>query len=214
MYLENLVFDALDPRRLGRFWEQMLGAEPLTDEPAGYETRLHHPGGPDLDLCFQPVPEPPSEPLRLQLVLAPSVAPAKSLADPEGSPFAVADDEEYADTGPLVAVRLSSAGLERDGELWTWLTGWTPVSGAAPVSLRHPSLRGPALELSPETKPKAGKNRRHLDVRLETGDDPDEVERGILERGGRAFDHDWGDLPWRPYVDGSGNEFCVLPSRG
>src|SRR5688500_12793773 len=109
MYLENLVFDALDPRRLGRFWEGLLGTEALTDEPAGYEPRLHHPGGPDLDLCFQPVPEAPSEPLRLHLVLAPTVVPAESLADPEGTPFAVADDEAYADTGPLVAVRLSSA---------------------------------------------------------------------------------------------------------
>jgi len=214
MYLENLVFDALDPHRLGRFWEATLGTETLTDEPAGYETRLHHPGGPELDLCFQPVPDSPSEPLRLQLVLAPSVVPAGSLADPEGTPFVVADEEEYADTGPLVALRLACADLDRDGDLWTWLTGWTPVPGAAPVSLRHPSLHGPVLELRPETEPKGGKNRRHLDVRLESGDDPAQVARGIVERGGRELDHDWGDLPWRSYVDGSGNELCVLPARG
>ena len=24
---------------------------------------------------------------------------------------------------------------------------------------------------------------------------------------------DWGDLPWRSYVDPSGNEFCILPAR-
>lgn len=60
MYLENLVVDALDPQRPGRFWSAALGAEPLTDEPGIYETRLSVEGGPELDLCFQPVSEPPS----------------------------------------------------------------------------------------------------------------------------------------------------------
>ena len=46
MYLENLVFDAVDPQRLGRFWEAVVGGETLTDEPAGYETRLVVAGGP------------------------------------------------------------------------------------------------------------------------------------------------------------------------
>ncbi len=55
MYLENLVFDAVDPQRLGRFWEAAVGGERLTDEPEGYETRLTVEGGPVLDLCFQRV---------------------------------------------------------------------------------------------------------------------------------------------------------------
>ena len=59
-----------------------------------------------------------------------------------------------------------------------------------------------------------GKNRMHLDVRLEPGDDADEVARGIAERGGRELHPDWGDLPWRFFADPSGNEFCVLPARG
>ena len=49
MYLENLVFDAVSPRELGRFWEAALGTEPLTDEDEGYETRLAVAGGPTLD---------------------------------------------------------------------------------------------------------------------------------------------------------------------
>mgnify|MGYP003124422945 CR=1 FL=1 len=48
MYLENIVFDAVDPRRLGTFWQDLLGAELLTDSPEGFETRLSIPGGPDL----------------------------------------------------------------------------------------------------------------------------------------------------------------------
>lgn len=239
MHLENLVFDALDPPRLGRFWEAALDAETLTDEPDGFETRLHHPGGPDLDLCFQRVPEPPSEPLRLHLDLrggdqqqdtvdrlldlgarhldiGQGDVPWVVLGDVEDNPFCVMEEREvYVDTGPIAALPLDSADPDRDGELWEWLTGWTPAPVAAPVSLRHPSRRGPLLELCLEAEPKGpAKNRLHLDVRLERGEDPDQVARGIAERGGREFDHGWGTLPWRVYLDGSGNQFCVLPAPG
>ena len=33
MFLENLGIDALDPQRLGRFWETALGTTTLTDAP-------------------------------------------------------------------------------------------------------------------------------------------------------------------------------------
>jgi hypothetical protein len=52
-----------------------------------------------------------------------------------------------------------------------------------------------------------------LDIRLEDGDDPDEVAAGIVDRGGRELRPNWGELPWRIYADPSGNELCVLPSR-
>ncbi len=69
MFLENVVIDAVEPQRLGRFWEAALGGERLTDEPHGFETRLTIVDGPVLDLCFQRVPEPPLEPPRLHLDL-------------------------------------------------------------------------------------------------------------------------------------------------
>jgi hypothetical protein len=121
----------------------------------------------------------------------------------------------YADTGPVAALPLDSADPDRDAEFWSWLTGWTDVTGVAPRSLRHPSRRGPLLELCPEATPKsAAKNRLHLDVRLETGDDPDGVAARIAERGGAPLHHpEWGELPWRSYTDPSGNELCVLPAR-
>ena len=71
---------------------------------------------------------------------------------------------------------------------WSWLTGWTEAAGVAPRSLRHPSLRGPLLELCSEPAPKrATKNRLHLDVRLEAGEDPDDAAAGIAEHGGREL---------------------------
>ncbi len=40
MFLENLVIDAVDPLRLGRFWEAALGTTALTQPQDLYETRL------------------------------------------------------------------------------------------------------------------------------------------------------------------------------
>jgi len=237
MRLENLVVDALDPQRLGRFWQAALDGEPLTDEPGIFETRVAFGDGPFLDLCFQPVPDPPSAPPRLHLDLrggdrqaevverllelgarhldiGQGAVPWVVLADPEGNPVCVMEPRAaYAGTGPVAALPLDSADPDRDVALWTWLTGWTEVEGVAPHSLRHPSRRGPLLELVPEVAVKGqAKNRLHLDLRLEAGEDPDEVAAGIAERGGRPLETDWGELPWRSYTDASGNEFCVLPA--
>ena len=237
MYLENLVTDSVDPQRLGRFWEAAVGGEQLTDEPAGYETRLAVEDGPVLDLCFQRVAEARSEPPRLHIDLSAGAGQAEVvdrllglgarrldigqahvpwvvLADPEGNPFCVLEERaEYVDSGPVAALPLASADPRRDAEFWSWLTGWTITGGDAPGTLRHPSTRGPLLELRPEAARKGThKNRLHLDVRLEHGEDPDGVGEAIVVRGGRELRPPWGELPWRHYADPSGNEFCVLPA--
>lgn len=238
MYLENLVLDALEPQRLGRFWEAVVGGERLTDEPDGFETRLRVPSGPALDLCFQRVTEPAIGPPRLHVDLSCGVGHAEeverllglgarelgtgqgdvtrvALADLEGNPFEVLEDRAAsADTGPIAVLRLDSVDPDRDTEFWSWLTGWTHVAGEWPRSLRDPSLLGPLLELCPEPAPKgASKNRQHLDIRLESGDHPDRVAASIVGWGGLELHPDWGELPWRLYADPSGNEFCVLPAR-
>ena len=239
MFLENLVVDAVEPQQLGRFWEAVVGGERLTDERDILETRLTVAGGPVLDLCFQRVPEPPTLPPRLHLDLACGSrqeqeverllglgarhldigqrdVPWVVLADPEGNPFCVSEERAaYAGSGPLAALALHSADPDRDASFWAWLTGWTEVAGDAPRSLRHPSGLGPLLELCDEPGPKGStKNRLHLDVRLEPGDDPDDVAAGIAERGGRELLHpEWGELPWRHHEDPSSNEFCVLAAR-
>ena len=239
MYLENLVFDAVEPQRLGRFWEAVVGGGRLTDEPDAFETRLTVEGGPVLDLCFERVPEAPVGPPRLHLDLRGGARQAGEvdrllelgarrldigqvdvpwvvLADVEGNACCVMEDRSaYADSGPIAALPLDSADPERDAAFWSWLTGWRSVAGVAPQSLRHPSLRGPLLELCPEPAPKGpAKNRLHLDIRLEASDDPDAVDTSIAQRGGRELHRpEWGELAWRLYADPSGNDFCVLPSR-
>lgn len=238
MYVENIVFDAVDPQLLGRFWEAAVGGEVLTDEPDIFETRLHSDGGPTLDLCFQRVPEKPKEPLRLHLDLFGGTGQAETverliglgarhldigqgsvpwvvLSDVEGNPFCVIEKRAaYSETGPIVAIPIDAADPRRDVSFWSWLTGWGSVDAVVPQSLRHPSRRGPFLEFCLESQ-SAGteKNRMHLDIRLEPSDDPDLVAAEISERGGSELHPGWGDLPWRVYRDPSGNEFCVLPAR-
>ncbi len=239
MFLENVVFDATDPHTLGRFWEVVLGTETLTDEPEGYETRLAVPGGPVLDLGFQRVTEAPTEPQRLHLDLRGGAeqqqvvdrllalgarhvdigqgdVPWVVLADPAGNPFCVLEQRsEYDDAGPLAALPLAVANPEREHAFWAWLTGWVPIDGTGMRSLQHPSRRGPLLEMLPESAPKGEvKNRMHLDIRLEPGDDVDAIAREIDERGGQEKNFGWGELPWRHFADPSGNEFCLLPARG
>lgn len=239
MRLENIAIDAVNPVRVAEFWEAALGAERQFTSLDLLETRLTVPDGPWFDICIQQVPTPPAGPLRLHLDLlggerqeetvdqllslgarhldiGQGEVPWVVLADPEGLPFCVMEERaEYSHTGPIAALPLDSADPDRDADFWAWLTGWVDVDSSIPRALRHPSLRGPLLELCHEHGTKgADKNRVHLDVRPEADDDPEEVVAGILERGGRELGHEWGDLPWRVFLDPSGNEFCVLgPAR-
>lgn len=239
MYLENIVIDAVDPSRVGRFWQDLLGSRQLTDAAEGFETRLEIEGGPVLDLCFPTVPAVPEGSARLHLDLRGGAAQgqvvsrARSLGaepldigqgdvpwvvmgDVAGNAFCVMEERDcYNASGPIAAIPIDSTDPESDARFWSWLTGWIPVQGSAPATLRHPSLRGPLLEFCHEPEAKmAEKNPMHLDVRLEPGDDPDRVAEGITARGGTQWHPDWGELQWRIFRDPSGNEFCVLPSRG
>ncbi len=215
MRLENIVWDARDPHRLGRFWTAALGAEPMTDEPDLVESRLHLGDGAFLDLCFPRVVEPSAAPVRLRPALsggarrlldlgaerADDGRGPSALADPEGNALGAVDG---GGTGPIAVLALDSSDPERDAAFWALLTGWVPAAGTA---LRHPSGVGPLLALRPEPGPKRGKSRVHLDVRPGAGDDG--VVQRVLERGATPLSGP-SDHPWRVFADPSGNEFCVL----
>lgn len=237
VFLENLAIDAHDPSRLGQFWESLLGAHTLTDEPDLFETRLSVPGGPVLDLCFARVSEAvPSDPrLHLDITggeqqravvqralalgarhldIGQGETPWVVLADPEGNPFCVVESRpEHDSSGPIAALPLDSADPRGDGALWAALSGWDLVDTRMPAALRHPSGRGPLLELCPQRAPKGSvKNRLHLDIRLEPDDDEEAVVSLVERAGGAEIRPGWGDLPWRVLRDPSGNELCLLPA--
>src|SRR5699024_3706246 len=104
--------------------------------------------------------------------------PGTVLADAEGGAFCVMEVRAAeADTGASGALPLDVAGPSPGAEFCSWLGGWVPADGSVPHTLRHPSMCGPLLELvsGPAAKRAGGKNPVHLDVRLEPGDDADEV---------------------------------------
>lgn len=240
MYLENLVFDAVDPQRLGRFWQAALGTTTLTDRPDAFETRLRTPEGPELDLCFQLVAHPSTDAPRVHLDLrggaapdavvehlvglgatrqdsASTGAPAVVLSDPEGHAFRVVGEQgAHPDTGPLAAVTIRAADPVNEAAFWADLSGWAAGEGrpgGSAIWLRHPSGHGPVLQFLPEDEPKRGKNQLHLDLRLEPGDEQAEVLEHALAMGATRLVHDWGDLPWIPLTDPAGNELCLLPEH-
>jgi hypothetical protein len=220
--LENIVWDARDPHRLGGFWAAALGAEVITSVPDLVEARLHLADDVVLDLCFPRVADPSTAPARLHPDLsggAPVVrrlrglgaeavdigqraAPWTVLTDPEGNAFCVQD---ASGAGPIAALPLDSADPERDAAFWAEITGWVRTPGT--TTLRHPAGVGPRLELCAEPEPSRGKNRLHLDVRRGTGDG-DIVER-VLAWGATPLGTP-AALPWVGFTDPSGNEFCVL----
>ena len=242
MLLENIVVDSTDPGRHGRFWEAALATAPLTDHEDVYETRLEIPGGPTLDLCFPRVGSAPAATGRLHLDLAGGPDPAERLArlrglgaqdldigqedvpwtvlaDPAGHAFCqMPTHPRDPSTGPIAALPLDSADPVRDADFWEYISGWTarpdlPDTAPGAVALRHPSDRGPVLLLCPEPEAKgAHKNPIHLDVRLESGEDVEQVTAEIVARGGTRIQLERTDLPWRIFTDPSGNEFCVLPA--
>lgn len=191
--LENIVMQARDPRETGAFWETALGLTTLTSAPDGYEGRMTFGEDLWLDVCIERVSEPPPPGWRLHLDLfggeeqqevvkrllgagahridiGQRDVPWVVLADPDGNPFCVMEERAaYRDTGPIAALPLDCIDPERDGALYAAVTGWVPAEGVGPVTLRHPSMHGPLLELCPEAEPKQRQNRTHLDVRPEPG---------------------------------------------
>jgi hypothetical protein len=62
--------------------------------------------------------------------------------------------------------------------------------------------------------PKQGKNRVHLDVAPNAGDDQDNEVNRLLRLGARQVDVGQGDdATWVVLADPEDNEFCVLSPR-
>lgn len=230
MRLENIVWDADDPRRLGAFWATALGARLITDGSELVEARLEL--GPDhfLDLCFPRVESPGVVRSRLVPQLGPGQrggGTAESLVslgalpddnalttmaegrmvDPEGHPFGVVLEVEHDQgAGPIISLQLESADPPRDAHFWAAITGDREVVGNGSI-IRHASPRVPVIELQGERTAKTGKNPVHVHVRAEPGE-RDPVGRALSL--GAVLVSESSGLPWVVMADPSGNEFCIL----
>jgi hypothetical protein len=196
-----MVIDAAEPARLARFWAAALGWEMTAGRPEvanvmppGYS----YPDPVAQPLVLLSVPEPKSAKNRVHLNLATQSAahqaaevdrllslgavPAdvgqgdvawRVLADPEGNEFCVLDPRPvYHDTGPVAAIVVDCVDLDVMAGFWELAAGWTRRSvGSGRVMLGSPLDTGPFLELQRVPEVKTGKNRVHLDVAPEKGED-------------------------------------------
>lgn len=168
--LDSVVFDAVDPVRLARFWADALGwhvvfSEPdeVVVEPEGH-VRWGEGGTPHL--VFVPGREPKTGKNRVHVDLASGSLQAQAetatrlvdlgaravdigqgdvpwtvLADPEGNELCVLDPREaYRDTGPVAAVVIDCADPARLVPFWSAASGWPVAGGGAD----HASLRHPS----------------------------------------------------------------------
>jgi predicted enzyme related to lactoylglutathione lyase len=237
----HMVIDAVDPVRLGRFWAAALGWEMTVDEvvnvmPAGYS----YPDPVAQLIVVLPVPEPKQVKNRVHLNLATRSAahqaaevdrllglgaapadvgqgdvPWRVLADPEGNEFCVLDPRPvYRDTGPVAAIVADCADLDVMARFWELAAGWTRRGVAdGRVMLRSPRDVGPYLELQQVPEAKTVKNRVHVDVAPEPGEDLAEAARVLREAGAVPADIGQRDVDWEVMADPQGHEFCFLTPR-
>lgn len=150
-------------------------------------------------------------------------APFVVLADPEGSNFCVLDPRPgCADLGTIAGFTLAAHHAEAIADLWQAATGWVRADEDEPgyVTLTPPDRRASDLEVitRPTMPASTARNRIHLDVRPETGEDHAAAVDALVALGARvlagaeaeahAHDTPEGTVV---LVDVEGNHVCVLP---
>jgi predicted enzyme related to lactoylglutathione lyase len=238
--LVHLAIDATDPGRLARFWAAALRWEVTAEEdgvanvwPQGYR----YPDPVALPLVFLAVPEAKAGKNRVHLDLASESAahqaaeverllglgavradigqgdvPWEVLADPDGNEFCVLDPRPvYQGIGPVAAVVADCRDPAAVAGFWALASGWAPGNSVQDgVSLRSPARVGPFLELLPSAEVKTVKNRMHLDVAPEIGEDQAAAVAALRAAGATPADVGQGPVSWIVLADPEGSEFCLL----
>jgi catechol 2,3-dioxygenase-like lactoylglutathione lyase family enzyme len=116
-------------------------------------------------------------------------------------------------TATLTQILIDCADAERLASFWCDVLGWKVIDrdeDEGDIEIGAPGGHGGVtiiFERVPE--PKTIKNRIHLDVKANDGDQAKEVER-LVALGARPIDIGQGDVSWVVLADPEGNEFCVL----
>lgn len=235
--LVALRFDANDPLLLARFWAGTLNWE-IHDEGDG-EIGLVPTDGTKLPISFLPVPEKKTgrNPIHLDLATTSvddqmgtverlielgahhiDIGQARDerhvvLADPEDNEFCVIEpDNSFVDDGGRLG-SITCAGSRKVGYFWSQTLGWPLVwDQDEETAIRAPDGTGPFITWGPPIPATTTKNRLHLDIAPEHGDQRAEVDR-LVSLGAARIDIGQGDVDWVVMSDPDRNEFCVLNLR-
>ncbi len=208
--LENVVFDARDPRALGHWWAEALGwvVHAESDDEVDVCERLDPDGSyPYPELVFAPVAEPERGRERLHLDLnsfspddqratverlrsigatpadvgqAPD-APFVVLADPEGNHFCVLDPRhEYGHLGSLAGYTLAAHDARALRDLWQAATGWDVTRDDPDLVVLTSPAGGAPLEII--TRPTMAREAAKDRVHLDVRPSADEDHAAVVER--------------------------------
>lgn len=197
--LACVVFDAIRPRSVARFWAELLGWQITVDRPQRVEVAAADPDAADLALLFLPSAGPKSRKNRIHLDLAgrsldhqrvqvdraltlgarpvdigQGAVPWSVLADPEGNEFCVDEPrEEYVDTGAVAAIVVDTPHPGRQARFWSAAAGWPLAYDRSRMAgIRAATGLGPWLEF-PRSRIAAREcDRLHLDIVAFPADDP------------------------------------------
>ncbi|OZM72772.1 hypothetical protein CFN78_14250 [Amycolatopsis antarctica] len=115
----------------------------------------------------------------------------------------------------VLAIAIDCLDAERLAGFWCAALGaevrerWRDACEVEYVEVGAPA--GPTLLFQPVPEAKSSKNRLHLDLAPEPGDQREEVRR-LVVLGARVLSEAPGH-PWIVLADPEDNEFCVLPAR-
>ncbi len=120
-----------------------------------------------------------------------------------------------------MSTRLACVVFEADrprsvARFWAELLGWEVAlerGDEVEVAAPDPDAPDVALTFRAGGRPKAGKNRIHLDLASRSLDHQRVQVDRALSLGARSIDIGQGAVPWTVLADPEGNEFCVLEPR-
>ena len=98
---------------------------------------------------------------------------------------------------------------------WAQALQWQLAQASLPgaqVAVRPADADGIGLLFICSARPKAAKNRLHLDLAAGPGEEP--LVHSLLGLGAVRVDIGQGEVPWEVLADPEGNEFCLLREAG
>lgn len=114
---------------------------------------------------------------------------------------------------------IEAADAERLAAFWSEVLGYAEIGresdGSIEIGPPDTGVGGPqpTIVLSPNSEPRTGKLRLHIDVSATDRDQDAELER-LLALGARTADvGQTGEESWHVLADPEGNEFCLLRAR-
>ena len=231
LHLQALCWDATDPRRLARFWGEILGREladkaalvpnddtgfrirfqPTQEQKAGLNQMHLHLTSTSLDDQQQTVDRSLALGARhLDVGQRPEEGHVV-LADPEGNEFCVIEpgNKFLADCGFLG--ELACDGSQAVGYFWSEALGWPLVwDQDQETAIQSPAGGTKIAWGGPPLRARTGKNRLHFDLAPPAdGDQHEEVDR-LISLGATRIDIGQDEVSWVVLADADGHEFCVL----